>query len=133
MNIFWKIIVLSISLLFSLSLRSQEIIRTEEGDSLVTITPHQLKIVNCIINDYEFLREKDEILKQEVDFLQQRNEKVDSLFKICKEEIEVKDEYWRYRVSDLQKQVKKEVRQKTVIGGVGGALVITLLAILIFR
>ena len=135
MTAFWKIIVLSISLLLctTLSVKSQEILQTEAGDTLVTITPRQLNIINCIISDFELGRVKEEVLRKKIIALEERNLRTDSLLIISREEIAYKDEYWGYRVTDLEKTIKKEVRKKNIIGGVGGALVVTLLTLLLLR
>ena len=67
------VIALLLSLLtpiVSLSQSTYPIIRT---DSLVTITPEQLKITNLIFNEHRFLLEKVDILNNQVSNLEQIN------------------------------------------------------------
>lgn len=67
------VIALLLSLLtpiVSLSQSTYPIIRT---DSLVTITPEQLKITNLIFNEHKFLLEKVDILNNQVSNLEQIN------------------------------------------------------------
>lgn len=99
-----------LSLLIPIACISQNTYPIIGPDSLVTITPKQLKITNLIFSEHQYLKEKVEILNSQVSNLEELN----SLYIIqdsirCKEIEEYKNAY----EDGFKKYNRLEKRYKT--------------------
>ena len=117
--------------------RAQEIIRTTEGDTLITITPPQLRIINCIISDYEFSLKKEAILEKKTLTLEHKITHLDSLVQFHEVREQELQRAYISNIESLKKQmdyeIKKERKAAWIKGGIGGAIVGGLLVLLLTR
>lgn len=132
MKTYIKIICLIIPLafLFFLKANSQGIIEYK-GDTLITITPNNLKTINCIITDFELTKKEVSVYKNLVyqDSLLIKDK--DSIISRKDSIISKKETYYNNLVSELNNNLKKEKNKKTlwtsILGGV--AVILGILAI----
>lgn len=68
-------------LILPVNLYSQEIIQTAEGDTLVTITPDHVRIINSVFLDSERLSEKCMVQDEEIQLLENRIAKADTIIR----------------------------------------------------
>lgn len=117
-----------------LKLFAQEIIELK-GDTLIAITQDQLKTINSIIVDREYLNKENIILDSLV--LQK-----DSVISILGKKYEMKDsivsrylrviDFQEDRITGLEKSMKKE-KAKKIGWGIGGGILGIVLGILIAK
>ena len=111
---------------------AQEIVE-HKGDTLITITPENLKTINSIIVDLEN--------SKEIIGIQERMIFEDSIIKIQKDsiinyqrEIQLKkDDYYINSIQGLQDSLKKEKRKKKLWTGILGSVAVILGALAISR
>lgn len=126
------IYILLLSLLPIVKVGAQEIVE-HKGDTLITITPENLKTVNSIIVDLEN--------SKEIIGIQERMIFEDSIIKIQKDsiinyqrEIQLKkDDYYINSIQGLQDSLKKEKRKKKLWTGILGSVAVILGALAISR
>lgn len=113
-------------LAFSFFAEGQEIIE-HNGDTLITITPSNLKTINCIIvdfentkdqlNNYKKLSIQDSILiRNQTNIIAAK----DSLLK-------KKENYYIQSVKQLQNSIEKEKKKKRWLGGILGTTIAAIL------
>lgn len=109
---------------------SQEIIEYK-GDTLITITPNNLKTINCIIADFELTKKKLDLYKK-INYNDSLliNDK-DSIITLKDSIIVKKDNYYKTIVTNLNNNLKKEKKKRTlwtsILGGV--AVILGILAL----
>lgn len=107
---------------FSMNSYSQEIIGTTERDTLITITDRQVKVINCIISDYEILQKRERLLENIISADSVLISSKDSIISSQKGILEKKENYYSLTVDGLEKSLKKEKRKRrlytTILGGV---------------
>lgn len=121
-----------LSLLPIVKVGAQEIVE-HKGDTLITITPENLKTINSIIVDLEN--------SKEIIGIQERMIFEDSIIKIQKDsiinyqrEIQLKkDDYYINSIQGLQDSLKKEKRKKKLWTGILGSVAVILGALAISR
>lgn len=126
------IYILLLSLLPMMKVGAQEIVE-HKGDTLITITPGNLKTINSIIVDLEN--------SKEIIGIQERMIFEDSIIKIQKDsiinyqrEIQLKkDDYYINSIQGLQDSLKKEKRKKKLWTGILGSVAVILGALAISR
>ena len=126
------IYILLLSLLPMMKVGAQEIVE-HKGDTLITITPENLKTINSIIVDLEN--------SKEIIGIQERMIFEDSIIKIQKDsiinyqrEIQLKkDDYYINSIQGLQDSLKKEKRKKKLWTGILGSVAVILGALAISR
>lgn len=126
------IYILLLSLLSVIKVGAQEIVE-HKGDTLITITPGNLKTINSIIVDLEN--------SKEIIGIQERMIFEDSIIKIQKDsiinyqrEIQLKkDDYYINSIQGLQDSLKKEKRKKKLWTGILGSVAVILGALAISR
>lgn len=126
------IYILLLSLLPMMKVGAQEIVE-HSGDTLITITPGNLKTINSIIVDLEN--------SKEIIGIQERMIFEDSIIKIQKDsiinyqrEIQLKkDDYYINYIQGLQDSLKKEKRKKKLWTGILGSVAVILGALAISR
>lgn len=115
------IYILLLSLLPIVKVGAQEIVE-HLGDTIVTITPENLKTINSIIVDLESSKE---IIRLQKNIIQE-----DSLIKLEKDSIinyqwsiqKTKDSYYIESIDGLKKSIEKEKRKKKTLVGVLGSV-----------
>lgn len=115
------IYILLLSLLPIVKVGAQEIVE-HLGDTIVTITPENLKTINSIIVDLESSKE---IIRLQKNIIQE-----DSLIKLEKDSIinyqwsiqKMKDNYYIESIDGLKKSIEKEKRKKKTLVGVLGSV-----------
>lgn len=126
------IIFLVLVLVPSCSL-AQQIIVTEQGDTLVTLTPEQVKTVNIVFSDHKLLTEKSQLQHERIELLSHRVELADSVivkYGILTEEL--KHDMALRELAYRNTQRKERVKY-FVIGGVTGVAIGALVTFLICR
>lgn len=126
------IYILLLSLLPIVKVGAQEIVE-HKGDTLITITPENLKTINSIIVDLEN--------SKKIMGIQERMIFEDSIIKIQKDsiinyqrEIQLKkDDYYINSIQGLQDSLKKEKRKKKLWTGILGSVAVILGALAISR
>ena len=121
-----------LSLLPVMKVGAQEIVE-HKGDTLITITPENLKTINSIIVDLEN--------SKEIIGIQEKMIFEDSIIKIQKDsiinyqrEIQLKkDDYYINSIQGLQDSLKKEKRKKKLWTGILGSVAVILGALAISR
>lgn len=122
---------LLVSFFFILGVRAQEIIEYK-GDTLVTITPDNLKTINCIIADFEYNSKQIKLYKEIIfqDSLLISNK--DSVIRVTNQIMETKEKYYQDTAAQLQKSLEKEEKKRTlwtsILGGVAAIFGILLIA-----
>lgn len=106
-------------------LRGQEIIE-HNGDTLITITPGEVKTMNSIIVDLE--RSKDIISLQKKMILEDSIVAVrkDSIMVVQKELQLKKEDYYISSIQGLEKSLKKEKRKRKIWAGILGSVAVIL-------
>ena len=117
--------ILLLSLLPILKVGAQEIVE-HKGDTLITITPGNLKTMNSIIIDLENSKkiigiQKKIILGDSIIKLQK-----DSIIRYHKDIQLKKDNYYIESIQGLQESLKKEKRKKKIWTGVLGSVAVIL-------
>lgn len=126
------IYILLLFLLPMMKVGAQEIVE-HKGDTLITITPENLKTINSIIVDLEN--------SKEIIGIQEKMIFEDSIIKIQKDsiinyqrEIQLKkDDYYINSIQGLQDSLKKEKRKKKLWTGILGSVAVILGALAISR
>lgn len=126
------IYILLLSLLPMMKVGAQEIVE-HKGDTLITITPENLKTINSIIVDLEN--------SKEIIGIQEKMIFEDSIIKIQKDSIInyqrkiqlKKDDYYINSIQGLQDSLKKEKRKKKLWTGILGSVAVILGALAISR
>ena len=109
------VIILLFSLLTPTLICSQTILPTITEDSLIVITPEQLKVTNLIFNEHKMLSEKVKLLDAQIDALEKINEIQDSIRN--QEVIYYKNRY------EKEKRLKKTYRYGTIVTFLLGILI----------
>lgn len=102
-----------LSLLPSLSVRAQEIIE-HKGDTMIVISPNNLKTINSIIIDLEdskkIINLQNKIIKNDSIVKSER----DSIIVNQTSIINKQNEYYTESINNLEKTLKKEKIKKTI-------------------
>lgn len=120
-----------VSFFFIFGVRAQEIIE-HNGDTLITITPNNLKTINCIIADFEYNNKQIKLYKEIIfqDSLLISNK--DSIIRATNQIMETKEKYYQDTAVQLQKNLEKEKKKRTlwtsILGGVAAIFGILLIA-----
>lgn len=120
-----------VSFFFIFGVRAQEIIE-HNGDTLITITPNNLKTINCIIADFEYNNKQIKLYKEIIfqDSLLISNK--DSVIRATNQIMETKEKYYQDTAVQLQNEIKKEKKKRTlwtsILGGVAAIFGILLIA-----
>lgn len=120
-----------VSFFFIFGVRAQEIIE-HNGDTLITITPNNLKTINCIIADFEYNNKQIKLYKEIIfqDSLLISNK--DSVIRVTNQIMETKEKYYQDTAVRLQNEIKKEKKKRTlwtsILGGVAAIFGILLIA-----
>lgn len=120
-----------VSFFFILGVGAQEIIE-HKGDTLITITPNNLKTINCIIADFEYNNKQIKLYKEIIfqDSLLISNK--DSVIRATNQIMETKEKYYQDTAAQLQKSLEKEKKKRTlwtsILGGVAAIFGILLIA-----
>jgi len=96
------VIVLLFSLLVPIGISSQNTYQIT-ADSLIVITPEQLKLTNLIFNEHKYLKEKVEILNDEISNLEALNKTYVVQDSIRRKEIEL----YKSSYEDINKKYKR--------------------------
>lgn len=106
-------------------IQGQEIIE-HNGDTLITITPGEVKTMNSIIVDLE--RSKDIISLQKKIILEDSivTVKKDSIMVVQKELQLKKEDYYISSIQGLEKSLKKEKRKRKIWAGILGSVAVIL-------
>ena len=126
-------VIFLLALISTSSSYSQEVVVTEVGDTLVMITPEQVKTINVMFSDHMWLEEKCRVQKERLELQEKRIEISDSTA-----------ERYSQLVSDLEQEmvlrerahanlVRRERTKAYVIGGVGGVIIGALVTFLLVR
>lgn len=126
-------LLLLASLIWPGNLYSQEIIQTAEGDTLVTITPKQVHLINAVFLDSEYLSEKSRLQSEEISLLEKRIEKADSV--ILKYSLYTDELKKEMALRELAKEniTKKEKRKIFWLSGVGGVVIGVIATLILAR
>lgn len=110
---------------FPFFIQGQEIIE-HNGDTLITITPGEVKTMNSIIVDLE--RSKDIISLQKKMILEDSIVivKKDSIMVVQKELQLKKEDYYISSIQGLEKSLKKEKRKRKIWAGILGSVAVIL-------
>ena len=120
-----------VSFFFILGVGAQEIIE-HNGDTLITITPNNLKTINCIIAEFEYNNKQIKLYKEIIfqDSLLISNK--DSVIRATNQIMETKEKYYQDTAVQLQNEIKKEKKKRTlwtsILGGVAAIFGILLIA-----
>lgn len=108
-------------LAFSFFAEGQEIIE-HNGDTLITITPSNLKTINCIIVDFE--NTKDQLNNYKKLSIQDsiliRNQT--NMIAVKDSLLEKKETYYIQSIKQLQNSIEKEKKKKRWLGGILGTI-----------
>lgn len=118
-------ILLLLSLFPFLGLRAQEIVE-HRGDTLITITPRNLKTINSIIVDLENTKELSKVqgvLIKEDSVVMARK---DSIILYQQKIQTMKDNYYVSSITGLQESLEKEKKKKKTWLGVLGSVAVIL-------
>lgn len=120
-------ILLLINLLIPIAVSSQTISKNTYpkilGDSIVLITPEQLKETNLIFNEHNLLKTKVPLLERKIQVLTEIN---DNHFKIDSLRVQEINQY-KANVDKLKKSIKIK---NTLITGISSGFVVSLLLLL---
>lgn len=118
-------------LVFSFSIiKGQEIIE-HNGDTLIAISPTNLKTINCIIVDFENTKDQLELYKQlTIQDSLLINEK-DSIIAVQDKLMVKKENYYIETATQLKESLKKEKKKRKIWTGIlgGVAAILGILAI----
>lgn len=126
-----KILCLLYLLVFSfLTIKGQEIIG-HKGDTLITISPTELKTINCIIVDLENTKDRLNLYKRIIKEDSLLINKKDSILVIQNQIMTKKENYYINTVLSLQNNLKREKKKRKIWTGVlsGVAAILGILAI----
>lgn len=126
-----KILCLLYLLVFSfLTIKGQEIIE-HKGDTLITISPTELKTINCIIVDLENTKDRLNLYKRIIKEDSLLINKKDSILVIQNQIMTKKENYYINTVLSLQNNLKREKKKRKIWTGVlsGVAAILGILAI----
>lgn len=117
-----RVLCLLCLLVFSFSIaKGQEIIE-HNGDTLITITPSNLKTINCIIVDFENTKDQLNNYKnlafQDSILINQQ----DSMIAVQTKLMNKKENYYIKNATQLQESLKKEKKKKNWLGGILGTI-----------
>ena len=104
------VIVLLFSLLVPIGINSQNTYQIT-ADSLIVITPEQLKLTNLIFNEHKYLKEKVEILNDEISNLEALNKTYVVQDSIRRKEIEL----YKSNYEDINKKYKRLDRKFKIV------------------
>lgn len=126
-----KVLCLLYLLVFSfLIVKGQEIIE-HKGDTLIAISPTDLRTINCIIIDFENTKDQLDLYKRIVkeDSLLINNK--DSILVVQSQIMTKKENYYINTAMSLQNDLKKEKKKRKIWTGIlsGVAAVLGILAI----
>lgn len=118
------IYALLLSLSPFLGIRAQEIVE-HKGDTLITLTPENLKTINSIIVDLENIRDLSEVQESLIKEDSVVMAKKDSII-FYQQKIQImRDNYYVFSITELQESLRKEKkRKKTWLGILGSVAVI---------
>lgn len=120
-------------ILFPFSASSQEIIRTEEGDTLITLTSKQVTTLNLVFSDLKWQKEKIRLQGERIELMETRIERADTLiqqygFLVTDLENEI-----RTRELVHQNAIRKERLKWTLVGGGTGIILGVLITLICTR
>lgn len=116
---------LLLSLLFITKGYSQEIIECQ-GDTMIVISPENLKTINSIIVDLE---SSEKIIKLQGDIIKEDSIKaanLDSIISYQSMMMRKKDDYYVNSIQALEKSLKKEKRKRKLWAGALGCVAVIL-------
>lgn len=126
-------IIFLVLLIAPSSLNAQQIIMTEQGDTLVTITPDQVRTINVVFSDHRLLTEKSQLQSERIKLMENRIEKADTI--ILKYSLltdEMKKEMTMRELA-YKNSIKKEKTKYFLIGGATGIVIGVLVTLLICK
>ena len=133
-----KLLILFLAiLLIPICSSSQTIYRNSTGDSLVLITPSQLKTANLIFVEHKFLLKENALLKSELSSLYELNDNLSLTNQLSNNKITEFDKRFKIQektISDLNSSIekyKKKQKSRLVVEGclIGG--IVSLLVVII--
>ena len=120
-------ILLLINLLIPIAVSSQTISKNTYpkilGDSIVLITPEQLKETNLIFNEHNLLKTKVPLLERKIQVLTEINDNHSKIDSLRVQEIN----QYKANVDKLKKSIKTK---NTLITGISSGFVVSLLLLL---
>ena len=120
-------ILLLINLLIPIAVSSQTILKNTYpkilGDSIVLITPEQLKETNLIFNEHNLLKTKVPLLERKIQVLTEINDNHSKIDSLRVQEIN----QYKANVDKLKKSIKIK---NTLITGISSGFVVSLLLLL---
>lgn len=127
-------VILFLAFIFSpFTSSAQQIIVTEEGDTLVTITPEHVHIINSAFSDVKWLEEKSRVQAEEIELLERRIERADTVILNYALLVGELKEEMGMRELAYQNVNKKDKRKAFWLGGVGGILIGVIATLIIAR
>ena len=135
-----KLLILFLTILLSpISSFSQTIYQNSTGDSLVLITPSQLKTANLIFVEHNFLLKENALLKSEVSSLYELNDNLSLTNQLNNDKITEFDKRYRSQektMSDLNTTIEKYKKRQKASVVVEGCLIggiVSLLAVIVVQ
>lgn len=111
--------------IYSMTLYSQEIVKINE-DTLITITERDVKVINSICTDLEYFQEKTKTLENIILADSVLISARDSIIRKQEGIMVRNDKYYGDKISGLEKSLKKEKREKTLLTVILGSVSIIL-------
>lgn len=126
-------VIILLAFFFASPIYSQEVVITEEGDTLVMITPEQVKTINIMFSDHGWLEEKCRLQKERLELQERRIELADSTISRYSQLVSDLEQEMVLRERAHANLVRREKTKAYVIGGVGGIILGTLVTFLLTR
>lgn len=114
-----------VAIIYSMTLYSQEIVKINE-DTLITITERDVKVINSICTDLEYFQEKTKTLENIILADSVLISSRDSIIRKQEGIMVRNDKYYGDKISGLEKSLKKEKREKTLLTVILGSVSIIL-------
>lgn len=128
------VLLLLISLLKTTSIISQNTsICIAETDTMVLITPQQLKTANLIFNEHQNFKiintlQREQIEKYEI--LYKDELLIDSMYQCTIDDLTVDLEFYKESLNKVDKKLKRKSRIANILSGVSASLFIVVLCLL---
>lgn len=109
---------------------SQEIIYTEEKDTLITLTPKQVPTINLVFSDLKWQKEKNKIQEERIELMSERIKTTDTelqSYSLLTKELE--NEILQREL--IHKNILKKEKTKWILVGGGTGIVLGVLITLI--
>lgn len=132
-----KSLMLSLIILLSTTwCSSQNILKNSKGDTLITITPSELKTVNLIFVEHKHLLKENVLLQDKITQLEAINLNLTSISSLKDNKLDEFDKKIKSQLkteSDLNKQIEKLKKGKKFDFIIGGALIATITGLIVFK